>query len=212
MQCSVPFVQQNLCLQRWDNGLQQWVYNGCTVRFVYSIFEYSFVLGIFDSLGFRIFISALTQSNLRTSQPRAGKIELTPEIIKLPLTLIWNEFQSELSPSYWDKTRNACMIWQAMKLNSWQCWVRDMMLPPHAHSIHMWNYLCCVGALWRKDFYFPLNLACSHADQPIFFSLVIIHINKSSFFRNNVSLFMHAVIPLYLEMKLSMFLCDIATA
>jgi len=35
---------------------------------------------------------------------------------------------------------------------------------------------------------------------------------QEQFFRNNVSLFMHAVIPLYLEMKLSMFLCDIATA
>ena len=54
MQYSVPFEQQSLCLQRWDNGLQQWVYNGCTVRFVYGIFEYSFVLGIFD-----IFVLAL---------------------------------------------------------------------------------------------------------------------------------------------------------
>jgi len=53
------FVKQSLCLQRWDNGLQLWVYNGCTVRFVYRIFEYSFVLGIFDSLGFRIFTLAL---------------------------------------------------------------------------------------------------------------------------------------------------------
>ena len=35
------------------------VYNGCTVRLVYRIFEYSFVLGIFDSLGFRIFVLAL---------------------------------------------------------------------------------------------------------------------------------------------------------
>ena len=52
MQCSVPFVQQSLCLQRW-------VYNDCTVRFVYRIFEYSFILGIFDSLGFRIFVLAL---------------------------------------------------------------------------------------------------------------------------------------------------------
>ena len=51
MQCSVPFVKQSLCLQRWDNG--------CTVRFVYRIFEYSFVLGILDSLGFRIFVLAL---------------------------------------------------------------------------------------------------------------------------------------------------------
>ena len=59
MQCSVPFVQQSLCLQWWDNGLHRWVYNSCTVRFVYRIFEYSFVLGIFDSLGFRIFILAL---------------------------------------------------------------------------------------------------------------------------------------------------------
>jgi len=59
MQCSVPFVQQSLCLQRWDNGL--WVYNGCTVSFVYRIFEYSFVLGIFDSLGFRIFVLALSE-------------------------------------------------------------------------------------------------------------------------------------------------------
>ena len=59
MQCSVPFVQQSLCLQHWDNGLQRWVYNGCTVRFVYRIFEYSFVLGIFNSLGFRIFVLAL---------------------------------------------------------------------------------------------------------------------------------------------------------
>ena len=59
MQCSVPFVQQSLCLQWWDNGLQWWVYNGCTVRFVYRIFEYSFVLGIFDWLGFRIFVLAL---------------------------------------------------------------------------------------------------------------------------------------------------------
>jgi len=126
MQCSVPFVQQNLCLQRWDNGLQRWdnglqrwdnglqrwdnglqrwdnglqrwdnggttvysggttvysggttvyrggttVYSGgttvynsgstnsCTVSFVYRIFEYLFVLGIFDSLGFRIFVLAL---------------------------------------------------------------------------------------------------------------------------------------------------------
>ena len=62
MQCSVPFVKQSLCLQRWDNGLQRWVYNGCTVRFVYRIFEYSFVLGIFDSLGFRIFVLALVMS------------------------------------------------------------------------------------------------------------------------------------------------------
>jgi len=59
MQCSVPFVQQSLCLQRWDNGLQWWVYNGCTVRFVFRIFEYSFILGIFDSSGFRIFVLAL---------------------------------------------------------------------------------------------------------------------------------------------------------
>ena len=62
MQCSVPFVQQSLCLQRWDNGLQRWVYNGFTVRFVYRIFEYSFVLGIFDSLGFRTFVLALVDS------------------------------------------------------------------------------------------------------------------------------------------------------
>jgi len=60
MQCSVPFVQQSLCVQRWDNGLQRWVYNGCTVIFVYRIFEYSFVLGIFVSLGFRIFVLALS--------------------------------------------------------------------------------------------------------------------------------------------------------
>ena len=45
MQCSVPFVQQSLCLQCWDNGLQRWVCKGCTVRFVYRIFEYSFVWG-----------------------------------------------------------------------------------------------------------------------------------------------------------------------
>ena len=32
---------------------------GCTVRFVDRIFEYSFVLGIFDSLGFTIFVLAL---------------------------------------------------------------------------------------------------------------------------------------------------------
>ena len=64
MQCSVPFVKQSLCLQRWDNGLQRWVYIGCTVKFVYRIFEYSFVLGIFDSLGFRIFVLALLQSDL----------------------------------------------------------------------------------------------------------------------------------------------------
>ena len=37
-------------------------YNGCTVRFVYRIFEYSFVLGIFDLLGFRIFVLALVSS------------------------------------------------------------------------------------------------------------------------------------------------------
>ena len=40
------------------------VYNGgstksCTVRFVYRIFECSFVLGIFDSLAFRIFVLGL---------------------------------------------------------------------------------------------------------------------------------------------------------
>ena len=64
MQCSVPFVKQSLCLQRWDSGLQRWVYNGCTVRFVYRIFEYSFVLGIFDSLGFRIFVLALIKNTL----------------------------------------------------------------------------------------------------------------------------------------------------
>ena len=54
MQSPVPFVQQSLCLQRW-------VYNGCTVRFVYRIFEYSFVLGKLDSLGFRIFVLALSK-------------------------------------------------------------------------------------------------------------------------------------------------------
>ena len=45
------------------NGLQQWVYDGRTVRFVYRMFEYSFVLGIFDLLGFRIFILALVRSH-----------------------------------------------------------------------------------------------------------------------------------------------------
>jgi len=53
MQCSVPFVQQSLCLLQWDNGLQRWVHNSCTVRFGYRIFEYLFVLEIFDLLGFR---------------------------------------------------------------------------------------------------------------------------------------------------------------
>jgi len=33
--------------------------NGCTVRFVYRIFEYLFIFGIFNSLRFRIFILAL---------------------------------------------------------------------------------------------------------------------------------------------------------
>ena len=42
------------------------VYNGgstnsCTVRFVYRIFDYSFVLGIFDSLRFRIFVLVLVK-------------------------------------------------------------------------------------------------------------------------------------------------------
>ena len=53
------FCETKPCLHPWDNGLQWWVYNGCTVRFVYRIFEYSFVLGIFDSLGFRTFVLAL---------------------------------------------------------------------------------------------------------------------------------------------------------
>ena len=53
------FCATKPCLQQWDNGLQQWVSNGFTVRFVYRILEYSFVLGIFDSLGFRIFVLAL---------------------------------------------------------------------------------------------------------------------------------------------------------
>jgi len=64
MQCSVPVVQQSLCLQWWDNRLQQWVYNGCTVRFVYRIFKYSIVLGIFDSLGFRMFVLALLKTGV----------------------------------------------------------------------------------------------------------------------------------------------------
>ena len=71
MQYSVPFVQQSLCLQWWGNGLQRWVYNGCTVKFVYRIFEYSFVLGIFDLLGFRIFVLALVKSTQGCSQWRA---------------------------------------------------------------------------------------------------------------------------------------------
>jgi len=53
------FCATKPCLQQWDNGLQRWVSNGFTVRFVYRIFEYSFVLGIFDLLGFRIFVLAL---------------------------------------------------------------------------------------------------------------------------------------------------------
>ena len=71
MQCSVPFEQQSLCLQRWDNGLQRWVYSSCTVRFVYRIFEYSFVLGIFDSLAFRIFVLALLYTTVPV--PHTGK-------------------------------------------------------------------------------------------------------------------------------------------
>ena len=55
------FCATKPCLQQWDNGLQQWVSNGFTVRFVYRILEYSFVLGIFDSLGFRIFVLALVK-------------------------------------------------------------------------------------------------------------------------------------------------------
>ena len=59
MQCLVPFMEQSLCQHPWDNGLQWWVYNGCTVRYVYRIFEYLLVLGIFDSLGFRILVLVL---------------------------------------------------------------------------------------------------------------------------------------------------------
>ena len=59
MQCSVPFVQQSLV---YSGGTT--VSNGFTVRFVYRIFEYSFVLGIFDSFGFRIFVLALPKSIL----------------------------------------------------------------------------------------------------------------------------------------------------
>ena len=52
-------MEQSLCQHPWDNGLQWWVYNGCTVRYVYRIFEYLLVLGIFDSLGFRILVLVL---------------------------------------------------------------------------------------------------------------------------------------------------------
>jgi len=41
-----------------------------TVRFVYRIFEYSFVLGIFDSLGFRIFVLALHVTNGEPKEER----------------------------------------------------------------------------------------------------------------------------------------------
>ena len=61
MQCSVTFVQQSLV---YSGGTT--VSNGGSptvlLRFVYRIFEYSFVLGIFDSLGFRIFVLALKKS------------------------------------------------------------------------------------------------------------------------------------------------------
>jgi len=56
---------------RDNNGLQQWDYNGCTVRFVYRIFEYSFVLGIFDLLGFRVFVLALL--NQKTKEEEGDK-------------------------------------------------------------------------------------------------------------------------------------------
>ena len=51
--CNKPFV--------YNGGS---TYNGCTVRFVYRIFEYSFVLGMFNSLGFRIFVLALLDSDI----------------------------------------------------------------------------------------------------------------------------------------------------
>jgi len=56
---SKVLMQQSLCLQWWDNVYNSGSTNSCTVRFVYRIFEYSFVLGIFDSLRFRIFVLAL---------------------------------------------------------------------------------------------------------------------------------------------------------
>ena len=43
--------------------------NGCTVRFVYRIFEYSFVLGVFDSLRFRIFVLALISTLMQQFLP-----------------------------------------------------------------------------------------------------------------------------------------------
>jgi len=91
MQCSVPFVQQSLCLQRGTTVYNGGSTNGCTVRFVYRIFEYSFVFGIFDSLQFRIFVLALTACPGSTDENHSGLAVLFPYMDVIVLTLkYWN--------------------------------------------------------------------------------------------------------------------------
>lgn len=46
-------------LQWWDSSLQWWVYNGCTVKFLRIVYDYSCILEIFELLGFRQFVLAL---------------------------------------------------------------------------------------------------------------------------------------------------------
>jgi len=59
MQCSVPLCNKAFVYSGGTTVYSGGPTNSCTVSFVYRIFEYSFVLGIFNSLGFRIFVLAL---------------------------------------------------------------------------------------------------------------------------------------------------------
>ena len=57
----MPFVQEAFVYSGGTTVCNSGSTNSCTVRFVYGIFDYSFVLGIFDSLRFRIFVLALVK-------------------------------------------------------------------------------------------------------------------------------------------------------